>query len=150
MLVGARLVTCTETEEGSRWAETKIKLLTGGDEIQARFMRQDFFKFIPQFKLMIAGNHKPVLRAVNEAIKRRMNLLPFAVVIPPKDRDRKLTKKLEANGPSWLGRSPDARAGSTKASTRRLPSSMRPTTISLARTWSRFSSKKIARSESIS
>ena len=45
MLVGARLVTCTETEEGSRWAEPKIKLLTGGDEIQARFMRQDFFKF---------------------------------------------------------------------------------------------------------
>ena len=102
MLRGARLVTCTETEEGSRWAELKIKALTGGDAIMARFMRQDFFEFIPQFKLMISGNHKPQLRAVNEAIKRRMNLIPFAVTIPPRERDLHLTDKLEKEWPGIL------------------------------------------------
>ncbi len=54
-LRGARLVTSVETEEGRRWAEAKIKALTGGDKIAARFMRQDFFEFVPQFKLLIAG-----------------------------------------------------------------------------------------------
>ena len=61
MLRGARLVTAQETEEGRRWAESRIKALTGGDPITARFMRQDFFTFTPQFKLFIAGNHKPGL-----------------------------------------------------------------------------------------
>jgi putative DNA primase/helicase len=49
-LRGARLVTATETEEGRRWAESRIKALTGGDKIAARFMRQDFFEFQPMFK----------------------------------------------------------------------------------------------------
>ncbi len=49
-LRGARLVTSVETEEGRRWAESKIKSLTGGDRISARFMRQDFFEFTPIFK----------------------------------------------------------------------------------------------------
>src|SRR5262249_5550062 len=66
-LRAARLVTDVETEEGRRWAESKIKMLTGGDKISARFMRQDFFEFTPQFKLVIAGNHKPGLRSVDEA-----------------------------------------------------------------------------------
>jgi putative DNA primase/helicase len=62
-LYGARLVTAVETEEGRRWAESRIKSLTGGDRIAARFMRQDFFEYTPQFKLIIAGNHKPGLRS---------------------------------------------------------------------------------------
>ena len=71
-LRGARLVTAIETEEGRRWAESRIKSLTGGDKIAARFMRQDFFEYTPQFKLIIAGNHKPGLRSVDEAIRRRL------------------------------------------------------------------------------
>src|SRR5215472_9579086 len=86
-LRAARLVTAVETEEGRRWAESKIKMLTGGDKISARFMRQDFFEFTPQFKLVIAGNHKPGLRSVDEAIRRRFNLIPFVVTIPPNERD---------------------------------------------------------------
>ena len=102
MLHGARLVTCTETEEGARWAETKIKTLTGGDAIVARYMRQNFFEFVPQFKLLISGNHKPVLRSVNVAIRRRMNLLPFAVTIPDEERDLNLADKLKAEWPGIL------------------------------------------------
>ncbi len=93
-LRGARLVTAVETEDGRRWAESKLKALTGGDRIAARFMRQDFFEFTPQFKLVIAGNHKPGLRTVDEAIRRRFYLLPFSVKILAQERDTELREKL--------------------------------------------------------
>jgi putative DNA primase/helicase len=102
MLRGARLVTSTETEEGRRWAEAKIKMLTGGDKISARFMRQDFFEYVPQFKLTIAGNHKPGLRSVDEAIKSRVNIIPFSVTIPEAERDKELGSKLVAEYPGIL------------------------------------------------
>ncbi len=101
-LRGARLVTASETEEGRHWAENRIKLLTGGEEIQARFMRQDFFGFKPQFKLFVYGNHKPRLRNVDEAIKRRLQLIPFTVRIPEAQRDKQLLEKLQGEGPGIL------------------------------------------------
>jgi putative DNA primase/helicase len=101
-LRGARLVTSVETEEGRKWAESRIKTLTGGDKIAARFMRQDFFEFTPQFKLVIAGNHKPALSSVDEAIRRRFNLVPFNVTIPPDERDPNLTEKLKKEWPGIL------------------------------------------------
>jgi putative DNA primase/helicase len=99
-LRGARLVTSQETEQGRRWAESKIKTLTGGDPIPARFMRQDFFTYVPQFKLVIAGNHKPGLRGVDEAIRRRFNLLPFVVNFA--NPDKELSNKLRAEWPGIL------------------------------------------------
>lgn len=101
-LQGARLVTASETEQGRRWAESKIKSLTGGDRIPARYMRQDFFEYTPQFKLLVAGNHKPGLRTVDEAMRRRFNLLPFTVTIPPEERDGNLGEKLKAEWPGIL------------------------------------------------
>jgi len=95
-LRGARLVTAIEVEKGRRWAESKIKSLTGGDKISARFMRQDFFEYVPQFKLLIAGNNKPAIRDVDEAMRRRMHLIPFEVTIPPHRRDHGLAQKLLA------------------------------------------------------
>ena len=64
MLRGARLVTASETEQNRAWSEIPIKQMTGGDPISARFMRQDFFTYTPQFKITIVGNNKPVLRNV--------------------------------------------------------------------------------------
>jgi putative DNA primase/helicase len=101
-LRGARLVTAVETEEGRRWAESKIKSLTGGDKISARFMRQDFFEYLPKFKLIIAGNHKPGLRSVDEAIRRRFNLLPFVAAISLEERDEQLGEKLKVEWPGIL------------------------------------------------
>ena len=101
-LVGARLVVAQETQNGRRWDETKIKALTGGDKITARFMRQDFFDFLPTFKLFICGNHKPRLSSVGEAIRRRLLLVPFTVQIPPAERDPELIQKLEAEWPAIL------------------------------------------------
>jgi putative DNA primase/helicase len=102
MLRGRRLVTATETDEGRRWAESKIKALTGGDPISARFMRQDFFEYMPKFKLFLTGNHKPSLKTVDEAIRARLNLIPFAVTIPADKRDKNLGEKLRAEYPGIL------------------------------------------------
>lgn len=93
-LRGARFVSSIETEQGRRWNESKVKAITGGDKVSARFMRQDFFEYLPQFKLVIAGNHKPSIRNVDEAMKRRLHLIPFTVTIPPEKRDGQLTEKL--------------------------------------------------------
>jgi len=102
MLRGARLVTAAETEEGQRWAAAKIKLLTGGDVVAARFMRQDFFEFKPQFTLVISGNHKPGLRSVDEAMRRRLHLVPFTQTIPVEERDPNLPAALKAEWPAIL------------------------------------------------
>jgi len=95
-LRGARFVSAIETEQGRRWAESKVKSLTGGDKISARFMRQDFFEFFPYFKLFVAGNHKPAIRNIDEAMKRRLHLIPFTITVPPEKRDQYLQQKLLA------------------------------------------------------
>jgi putative DNA primase/helicase len=101
-LVGARLVTSSETEEGRRWSEARIKELTGDDKIEARFMRQDFFEFYPQFKLMFSGNHMPALRTVNKAITRRFNRVPFTVTIADTEVNTNLATELKAEWPGVL------------------------------------------------
>jgi putative DNA primase/helicase len=100
MLRGARLVMATETEEGRQWAESKIKQLTGGDPITARFMRRDFFTYRPQFKLLFIGNHKPTLRNVDDAAKRRFKMVPFNRT--PENPDKGLEAKLRNEGPGIL------------------------------------------------
>jgi putative DNA primase/helicase len=101
-LDGARLVIAQETERGRRWAQAKLQELTGGDDITARYMRQDFFTFRPRFKLIIAGNHKPSLSSIDEAIRRRFHLIPFTVTIPENERDPKLPEKLKAEWPGIM------------------------------------------------
>ena len=101
-LHGARLVVAQETDKGRRWDEAKLKSMTGGDKLTARFMRGDFFDFTPKFKLVIIGNHKPRLDNVDEAMRRRLLLVPFTVQIPPEERDPELAEKLEAEWPAIL------------------------------------------------
>jgi putative DNA primase/helicase len=100
MLCGKRLVTASETEDGHRWAEARIKQMTGGDRITARYMRRDNFTFIPQFKLIIVGNHKPVLQSIDDAIKRRFHIIPFTK--KPDHPDPELEQKLKGEAPGIL------------------------------------------------
>jgi putative DNA primase/helicase len=101
-LNGARVVLVAEVEEGKRWAEAKLKKMTGGDTLTARFMRQDDFQFTPQFKPLISANHKPQIKSVDVAMRRRMHLIPFLVTIPPEKRDNGLKAKLKDEGPGIL------------------------------------------------
>ncbi|WP_294620237.1 phage/plasmid primase, P4 family [uncultured Roseovarius sp.] len=93
-LCRARLAVGSEIPDGARWDEARIKDLTGGDRISARFMRQDFFDFDPQFTLIIAGNNRPEIQSVDEAIRRRILLVPFNVTIPENEQDKQLEEKL--------------------------------------------------------
>jgi putative DNA primase/helicase len=95
-LQGARFVAASEVESGARLAEAKIKDLTGGDTITARFMRQDYFQFSPTHKLWIAGNHKPAVSGDDLGIWRRIIMIPFTVIIPEEDIDPNLPEKLLA------------------------------------------------------
>jgi putative DNA primase/helicase len=98
-LQGARLVTCSETERGKQWAESRIKEMTGRDTITARFMGGDFFSYRPTFKILVSGNHKPHLRP-DSGIRRRFQLIPFVAKIPESERDPNLGEKLRAE---WSG-----------------------------------------------
>lgn len=102
-LAGARLVTANETQADKSWDEQRIKALTSSDPMTARFMREDFFTFEPTFKLIVAGNHKPQIRNLDEAMKRRIHLIPFTV--KPKAPDSELPEKLKAEYPqimAWM------------------------------------------------
>lgn len=101
-LKGARLVAATESEEGARLAESLVKQLTGGEPILARFLHQEFFEFVPQFKIFFTTNHKPVIRGADEGIWRRIRLVPFTVRIPDEKLDKDLPKKLSAEMPGIL------------------------------------------------
>lgn len=102
-LRAARLVIVPETEPGRSWAESRIKSVIGGDKIRANFMRQDHFEFAPQFKLLVAGNHRPELSSVGEAMRRRLHLVPFEVTFAPDQRDLHLAAKLLEERDGILG-----------------------------------------------
>jgi putative DNA primase/helicase len=101
-LHGARFVTCAEIEEDRTFDEAKIKDLTGGDVIEVRRMREDFWRLSPTHKLWLAGNHKPRVRGTDEGIWRRIKLIPWLVQIPPEERDRDLPARLVDELPGVL------------------------------------------------
>jgi putative DNA primase/helicase len=101
-LRASRFVAAVETPEGRRLNETMVKRLVGGDTVTARFLRQEWFEFVPRFKAWIATNHRPVIRGTDEAIWRRIRLVPFTVTIPEKERDPELRVKLLGELPGIL------------------------------------------------
>ena len=101
-LRGKRFVTASELRPGARWDEQRLKSLTGGDPVTARFMRQDEFTYMPQLTLVIAGNHRPSFAGVDEAIRRRLRLIPFTQEIPAEDRDPELPENLREEWPGIL------------------------------------------------
>jgi putative DNA primase/helicase len=106
-LKGARFAAASETEEGRRLAESLVKDLTGQDTISARFMRAEWFDFRPTHKLWLSTNHKPEVRGTDEAIWRRIRLVPWTQTIPPAEQDKKLLAKLRKELPgilAWLVR----------------------------------------------
>lgn len=101
MLAGARLVTASETQQGRAWNQQRLTQVTGGDAVTARFMREDFFTYTPQFKLLVFGNYSPALTSADEAMKRRFNMIAFPNI--PKKKDLRLREKLWAEAPQILG-----------------------------------------------
>ncbi|MET8538123.1 phage/plasmid primase, P4 family [Streptomyces sp. NPDC005065] len=86
-LHGRRVIVCSEVKPGDKFDEARVKLLTGGDRIKARRMRQDFFSFAPTHKLWLLGNHRPEVGTGGFAFWRRMRMIPFERVVSD---DRKI------------------------------------------------------------
>lgn len=84
-LMGRRLVTSQETDEGRKLAAATVKRLTGGDRIRARRMREDFFEFTPSHTVVMITNHKPRVPGDDDALWRRIRIVPFDVVVDKPD-----------------------------------------------------------------
>jgi putative DNA primase/helicase len=94
-LQGCRLAATSEPPKGARFDEAQVKLLTGGDMISARRMRQDFSEFVPSHTFWLSTNHKPVIKDHSEAMRRRMLLIPWTVTISEAECDPDLKNKLK-------------------------------------------------------
>lgn len=94
-LHGKRLVSVEETPDGGRLSENSVKMLTGGSAIEARRMREDFWRFEPSHTFVIATNHRPIIKGTDNGIWRRVQLVPFTVTIPANERDAHLKEKLQ-------------------------------------------------------
>ena len=104
-LAGRRFVVSIEVDEGKKLAEGLVKLLTGGDTVRARFLYQEAFDYVPQFKLWLAANHAPKVRHDDSAMWRRILRIPFDQVIPKEKRDPSLKARLKdvnESGPAIL------------------------------------------------
>ncbi|MER1998394.1 MAG: phage/plasmid primase, P4 family, partial [Lysinibacillus sp.] len=101
-LVGSRFVSAIESEDGEQLSEAFVKQITGGEPVLARFLRQEYFEFIPEFKVFFTTNHKPVIKGVDEGIWRRIKLVPFNLQLPKEKRDLKLPEKLSLEMPGIL------------------------------------------------
>ncbi|HEX9038182.1 MAG TPA: phage/plasmid primase, P4 family [Ktedonobacterales bacterium] len=86
-LVGVRGVFTSENEQHQRLAEARIKAITGGEPIDARFMRQDFFTYTPKFKIWLHTNYAPKLRGQDRGIRRRIRIVPFNYTILDEQKD---------------------------------------------------------------
>jgi putative DNA primase/helicase len=102
-LRGARFVMTSETEQGARLAEAKLKRITQGlGRIKATRKYENPIEFDETHKLWIDANYLPVVRSGDEAIWRRLRPIPFSVVIPREEQDRELSSKLVAEAQGIL------------------------------------------------
>jgi P4 family phage/plasmid primase-like protien len=101
-LFGARMVAAIEVNDGRRFNEALVKQLTGGDTIKARRLYQDFWEFAPTHTVWMAVNHRPDVRGTDQAIWRRIKLIPFTTAIPPAEQDTALPEKLHEELPGIL------------------------------------------------
>ena len=101
-MVGRRLVTASETSDDTRLNEARMKMLTGGDPVTARFLNHEFFTFVPVAKYILAANHKPRVRDFSHGFWRRTRLVPCEARFEGGGADKHLEEKLLAELPGIL------------------------------------------------
>jgi putative DNA primase/helicase len=101
-LRGARFVMTSETEEGQRLSQGKLKRISQGmGNIKACRKYENPIEFPETHKLWMDTNSKPIIReADDQATFNRLHPIPFTVTIPPEEIDKSLPRKLlaEAEG----------------------------------------------------
>jgi len=101
-LQGARFVYASEPELGDVLSEGMIKKLTGMNTIKARFLNQEFFQFMPEFKLVIETNNQPHIKVVDGGTWNRVKCIPWVEEIPEAEQDKSLRYKLQVEGSGVL------------------------------------------------
>ncbi|MBL8830366.1 MAG: hypothetical protein JNM18_25545 [Planctomycetaceae bacterium] len=100
-LHGRRFVAALESAQDGRLNENAVKILTGGDRVRARRMREDFWEFAPSHHIWLATNHRPAIRGTDRGIWRRLKLIPFTQSFEGRE-DRQLGYKLQAEATGIL------------------------------------------------
>ena len=101
-LPGKRFVTAIETNESAQLNEGRIKLLTGCDPISARFMRGEFFTFVPVAKYFLSFNNAPMVTDDSHGFWRRVRIVPFRQQFAGDAIDDELLDKLKTEAPGIL------------------------------------------------
>ncbi len=102
MLAGSRLVSINELPGGMTLDETVTKQLAGREPISARFLHQEFFTFLPCWTPWVRTNHKPIVKGTDNAIWRRLVIIPFRRTFTPQEQDPNLEEKLRREGAGVL------------------------------------------------
>ncbi|MBI4332459.1 MAG: hypothetical protein HY673_14395 [Chloroflexi bacterium] len=100
-----RFITSSETNDGTRLNEARLKALSGEDPCTARYLHKEFFSFMPVCKIWLSVNHKPIVRDDSYGFWRRVRLVPFTRQFKGKHADLQLLDKLLAEAPgilNWL------------------------------------------------
>ncbi len=102
-LGGVRLLRSSEPERGAKLNAALVKAATGGEPMSVRALHKGFFDLRPQFKLTIAGNHRPDIPDTDEGIWRRIKLVPWEQSLAEADRDLDLVDKIKGDHPGFAG-----------------------------------------------
>lgn len=101
-LRGARLAFCSEIARDASLDEATVKNLTGGDPVPAKLLYRNPIEFDPSHTLFMLTNWLPKVSADDPAIWRRLQPVPFNVVVPGAERDPELPEKLHAEADAVL------------------------------------------------
>jgi putative DNA primase/helicase len=96
MLYGKRLVTAIECEGGQRLRESFVKMLTGGDTVAARRMKEDFWMMDPTWHVHVSFNDPPTINGTDDGIRRRLRVIPWRAKFEGANKDDKLKERLES------------------------------------------------------
>lgn len=105
MMQGKRFVMAAESLAATKMDEQKLKKISGGDTITARFLHHEFFEFQPLCKIWLFMNHMPMFDDDSYSFWRRVRLVPFLRTFKGDERDNQLENKLKAELPgilAWL------------------------------------------------
>ncbi len=85
-LRGIRMAFASEIDEGQRFSASKIKWLTGKDELVGRSPHDKYpTRFLPTHKLFVMTNTQPKAPPNDKAFWERMHLIPFTVSFVNRD-----------------------------------------------------------------
>lgn len=102
-LAGRRMVYANEPEEGSKFSDGLIKSMTSDEPLSVRELLKPPFQLQVSFTNTVSANHRPKI-GTDHGIQRRVQIVPWDVIIPDERADPLLKSKLKAEADGILNR----------------------------------------------